>query len=173
MTRLSFTLILGAMLSSGHAADFSIEDESLRPVPAAVARALRVQIRGTDYKECARGKFIGALADLTGNGRNDGWIAKTADGCAWGAATAKIWILKKEQNEYRVVLYYGGQGVILQNSKTNGLRDLVIGSGTTGHYGETAFKFNGRQYKKSKSCAIDLQDPEESRRHPDGMCHVN
>jgi len=173
MPRLSFTLILGALLGSAHAADFSIEDESLRPVPAAVARALRVQIRGTDYKECAMGKFVGAAVDLTGDGREDGWIAKTADGCAWGAASAKIWVLKKERNAYRMVLYYGGQGVTLQKSKTNSLRDLVIASGTAGHYGETAFKFDGRQYKEFKSCAIDLQDPVENKRHPDGTCHAS
>lgn len=152
---------------------FGIEDENLRPVPAAVATALREHVRKTDYRECAQGDFVGSAVDLEGRGRKIDWIAKTADGCAWGAATAKIWVLKNDNVRYRVVLDSGGQVIVLLNSKTNGLRDLTMPSGTAGHYSDALLKFDGVQYKIFKSCAIDLQGTEEIKRHPDGRCHVN
>lgn len=89
------------------------------------------------------------------------------------AATAQIWILKNEKTHYRVVLDDGGQGVVLSNSKTNGLRDLTMPSDTAGHYSDELLKFDGVRYKIFKSCAIDLQDTEEIKKHPDGQCHVN
>jgi hypothetical protein len=152
---------------------FGIEDENLRAVPPAVVMALRAHVRKTDYKDCAQGEFVGTAVDLGGHGRKLDWIAKTADGCAWGAATAKIWILKNEKSHYRVVLDAGGQGVLLSNSKTNGLRDLTMPSGTAGHYSDALLKFDGVQYKVFKSCVIDLQDTEGIKRHPDDQCHVN
>lgn len=165
---------MSAALHPVHAEDgFGIEDDNLRPVPSAVAAALRMHLRNTDYKECANGKFIGSAVDLKGSARKLDWIAKTANGCAWGAATAKIWILKRDRARYRVVLDDGGQGVVLLNTKTNGLRDLRMPSGTAGHYSDAILKFDGRRYKVFRSCVIDLQDPEENRRHPDGQCHVN
>lgn len=145
----------------------------MRPVPPAIATALREDIRRTEYKECAEGEFVGSAVDLEGHNRRLDWIAKTADGCAWGAATAKIWVLKNDRSRYRIVLDSGGQGVVLLNSKTNGLRDLTMPGGAAGHYSDTLLKFDGRQYEVKRSCAIDLQDHEEIKRHPDGRCHLS
>jgi hypothetical protein len=157
-----------------HAEDgFGIEDANLRVVPPTVAMALRAHLEKTDYKDCAQGEFVGSAVDLGGSGLKLDWIAKTADGCAWGAATAKIWILKNEKTYYRVVLDDGGQGVVLSNAKTNGLRDLTMPSGTAGHYSDALLKFDGIQYKVFKSCVIDLEDTEEIKKYPDGQCHVN
>lgn len=156
-----------------HAMDgFGIEDETLRKVPPAVASALRAHVRQTDYKNCAKGDFVGSAVDLDGDGHKLDWIAKTADGCAWGAATAKIWILKKYENRYRVVLDTGGQAIFLLSSKTDGLRDFTMPSGTAGHYSDALLKFDGSRYKIFKSCAIDLQNTDEIKKHPDGRCHV-
>jgi hypothetical protein len=167
------SLLVSTALHPAHAKDdFGIEDENLRRVPPAVASALRAHVRQTDYKDCAQGEFVGSAVDLNGSGRKLDWIAKTANGCAWGAATAKIWILKNEKNHYRVVLDNGGQAVVLSNSKTNGLRDLSMPSGTAGHYSDSLLKFDGSRYKVFKSCAIDLQDAEEVKRHPDRQCHI-
>jgi hypothetical protein len=65
--------------------------------------------------------------------RND-WIAKTADGCAWGAASVAIWVLKREPGGYHVVLFSGGQMVSLRNSKAGDVLDLQIVNQTAGHY---------------------------------------
>ncbi|MGO4377660.1 hypothetical protein [Pseudoduganella sp. RAF53_2] len=171
---LTLSLVAFAAMRPALAVDiFGIEDDNLRPVPSGVEEVLRMYLKHTDYKECADGKFVGSAVDLKGNGQKLDWIAKTADGCAWGANTAKIWILKNEKNRYRIVLYDGGQGVVLLNTKTHGLRDLRMPSGTAGHYSDKLLKFDGRRYKMFRFCFIDLLDPEENKRHPDGRCHVN
>jgi hypothetical protein len=168
------SLVVCAALHPVHAEDgFGIEDDKLRPVPPAVAKALRAHVSKTDYKDCAQGMFVGSTVDLEGSGRKLDWIAKTADGCAWGAATAKIWVLKNEKIHYRIVLDSGGQGVALLKSKTNGLRDLRMPSATAGHYSDALLKFDGLRYEVLRSCIIDWQDAEEIKRHPDGQCHVN
>ncbi|MYN30288.1 hypothetical protein [Duganella levis] len=179
MTKLSYlSLIVMSFLVStafhqAHANDdFGIEDENLFAVPPAVATVLRAYVRQTDYKDCAQGEFIGIAVDLQGSGRKLDWIAKTANGCAWGVATAKIWILKNEKGRYRVVLDIGGQAVILSNSMTHGLRDITMPSGTAGHYSDTLLKFDGSSYKIFKSCSIDLQNPEVIKKHPDSQCHI-
>ena len=171
--RVTALLVVSTALPVYAGDGFGIEDENLRPLPPAVATALRAHVRKTDYKECAQGEFVGSSVDLQGRGRKLDWIAKTADGCAWGAATAKIWVLKRDKIRYRVVLDSGGQGVVLLNSKANGLRNLTMPSGTAGQYSDALLKFNGRRYEVKRSCAIDFQDPEEIKRHPDGRCYVN
>lgn len=162
------SLIMCAARPPIHAEDgFGIEDNQLRAVPPAVATALRAHVSKTDYKDCAQGKFVGSPVDLAGSGHKLDWIAKTADGCAWGSSTAKIWILRNEKIHYRVVLDSAGQGVVLSNSRTKGLRDLEMPTGTAGHFSNALFKFDGLQYIVVKSCTIDLQDTEEIKKHPD------
>ena len=171
---LAATVAVCAALQPACAEDsFGIEDENLRSVPASAAAVLRSHLMNTVYRECATGKFIGVRLALAGTGQESDWIAKTADGCAWGAATAKIWVLKKGKSGFQLVLDDGGQVVLLLKSKTNGLRDLKMASGTTGHYSESLLRFDGRQYKVFKSCEINLQDPNVSKSHPDGQCHIN
>jgi len=145
-------------LHPAHAEEgFGIEDDNLRPAPPAAMKAMRAHISKTEYKDCAQGRFVGSTVDLDGGGRKLDWIAKTADGCGWGASTAKIWILRHEKTRYRVVLDSGGQGVVLLNSKTNGLRDLEMPSGTAGRFSAALFKFDGVRYTVFRSCAVDLQ----------------
>lgn len=127
---------------------------------------------GGEYRDCAKGKFVGSAVDLAGSGRKQDWIAKTADGCAWGVANAKIWVLKHDRTRYRVVLYYGGQAVVFLNAKTHGLHDLTMPSGTAGHYSDTLFKFDGVRYSVFRSFAIDLGNPEEIKQHPNYRCDV-
>lgn len=168
------TVAVCVALPRAHAEDtFGIEDENLRPVPAPVAAVLRTYLKNTDYEECATGKFKGVPVDLAGRGQESDWIAMTADGCAWGAATAKIWVLKRTKTAYRLVLDDAGQDVLLLKSKTNGHRDLRTASGTAGHYSEAVLRYDGQRYKLFKSCAIDLNDPMVDKLHPDGQCHVN
>ena len=70
------------------AQEFNIEDDNLSTLPPAALTAVRAHTKTTPYSECAAGNFIGAAVDLTGHGKKMDWVAKTADGCAWGAATA-------------------------------------------------------------------------------------
>jgi hypothetical protein len=161
------SISLTCWIGSAYASDFNIEDDTLSPLPAAALTAVRAHTRTTDYRECADGEFVGAAVDLTGDGRKVDWVAKTADGCAWGAATAVIWVLKREGNAYRVVLYDGGQVVSLKNAKSHSLRDLEIASGTAGHHSETHFKFNGKTYVQFKSREVNLLDPGECKANAD------
>jgi hypothetical protein len=152
---------------SANASDFNIEDDTLLPLPPTALTAVRAHAMTTDYHECAAGEFIGAAVDLAGEGRKLDWVAKTADGCAWGASSAVIWVLRHEGATYRVVLYNGGQVVSLTDKKSNTLRDLEIASFTAGHYSETYFKFDGKRYKEFKSRNVNFQDPDECKRNPD------
>jgi hypothetical protein len=170
---LATSFVACAVPRPAYADEFGIEDSNLRAVPPAVVTVLRAHLRQTVYKDCAQGAFVGSAVDLDGTGRKLDWIAKTADGCAWGAATAKIWVVRNEKAHYRVVLDGGGQAVVLSSSKTNGLLDLTMPSATAGHYSDALLKFDGVQYKIFKSCSLDLQDTKELQKHPDGQCHVN
>lgn len=150
-----------------YAQEFNIESELLSALPVAALSAVRAHTKTTDYGECAAGGFVGVAIDLAGNGRKVDWVAKTADGCAWGAATAVIWVLKQEGTSYRVVLYSGGQSLGLNGPKSHALRDLEITSGTAGHYAETYFKFDGKLYQEFESRFVNLQDPADCKRNPD------
>jgi hypothetical protein len=152
---------------SARADGFGAEDENLSPLPPAALKAVQAHAMTTDYQECATGGFVGSAVDLSGKGRKTDWVAKTADGCAWGASSVVIWVLKQEGTSYRVVLYNGGQALTLTDTKSHTLRDLKIVAATAGHYSKSHFKFDGKEYKNFKSREVNLQDPVECRRNPD------
>jgi hypothetical protein len=138
-----------------HAEDFkpvfSSEDETQGPLPPDALAAVRAHAKTTQYSDCAAGGFVGSPVDLTGHGKPMDWIAKTADGCAWGAASVAIWVLKRESTGYRVVLFSGGQLVSLNKARPGDVPDLQIVSRTAGHYSKTTYKFDGNFYKEAKS----------------------
>jgi len=77
------------------AAEFNIEDKDLHPLPTGAASVIRQSLpssRYSSYSECNR--FVGKAVDLRGRGQFTDWVAITVDGCAWGAATAVIWVLQ-------------------------------------------------------------------------------
>jgi hypothetical protein len=155
------------LMRAACAQEFNIENDNLSTLPPAALTAVRAHTKTTHYSECAAGNFVGAAVDLTGHGKKMDWVAKTANGCAWGAATAAIWVLRHEGSSYQVVLYSGGQVLSLKAAKSHTLRDLEISSGTAGHYAEAYFKFDGTRYQKFKSREVNLQDPTDCKRNPD------
>jgi hypothetical protein len=165
----------GAFVGPLHAEDFKpvfgSEGGTHRPLPPDALSAVRAHAGTTEYSDCAAGGFVGSAVDLTGHGRPDDWIAETADGCAWGAASVAIWVLKREANGYRVVLFSGGQTVSLNEARAGAVRDLQIVSQTAGHYAQTTYRFDGKAYREAKSRAVDFSDPADCRRNRD-VCDV-
>ena len=158
-----------------HAEDFKpvfgSEDKTRRPLPPDALSAVRAHAKTTEYSDCAAGRFVGSAVDLTGRGQPNDWIAMTADGCAWGAASVAIWVLKREPNVYRVVLFSGGQMVSLSKARAGEVRDLQIVSQTAGHYSQTTYKFNGKTYREAKSRSVDFSDLADCKRNRD-VCDV-
>jgi hypothetical protein len=149
------TVGCSAVIAPLHAEDFSPvfdnEDPALRPLPPEALSAIRAHARTTDYSDCAAGGFVGSAVNFTAGAQPKDWIAKTADGCAWGAASVVIWGLKREPNGYRVVLFSGGQTVSLGRARTGAVRDLQIVSHTAGHTSQTTSRFDGKTYREAKS----------------------
>jgi hypothetical protein len=170
------TVVFGSFIRPLYAGEFKAvfgsEDETKRPLPPDALSAVRAHAKTTDYSDCAAGKFVGSAVDLTGRGQPNDWIAMTADGCAWGAASVAIWVLKREPNGYRVVLFSGGQMVSLSKAKADEVRDLQIVSQTAGHYSQTTYKFDGKAYREAKSRSVDFSDPADCKRNRD-VCDVH
>lgn len=151
---------------------FGSEDASQRALPRDALSAVRKHARKTDYGDCAAGEFIGSSVSLTSHGEPNDWIAMTADGCAWGASSVVIWVLKREPKGYRVVLFSGGQMVSLSRPRAGKVRDLQIVSQTAGRYSQTTYTFVGKNYKKASSRFVDLSDPADCKRNRD-VCEAH
>jgi hypothetical protein len=164
-----------SLVGSLHAEDFKpvfgSEDDTMPHLPPDALAAVRAHARTTEYKDCADGDFVGSAVDLSGHGQARDWIAKTADGCAWGASSVTIWVLKREPTGYRVVLFSGGQTVGLRRAPTGASPELEIVSATAGSYAQTIYKFNGKVYKESASRFVDLTDPAACKRNRDVCGH--
>lgn len=177
-----FQWILIAIIGSSaftaplHAEDFKPvfgnEDETQRPLPPDALTVVRTHAKTTQYSDCAAGGFVGSAVDLTGHGKPNDWIAKTADGCAWGAASVAIWVLKRGPGGYRVVLFSGGQMVSLNRARAGEVPDLQIVSQTAGHYSQTTYKFDRGTYREAASRSVDLSDPADCKRNRD-VCDVH
>lgn len=157
----------GALRAADFTPAFGSEDDNLQPLPPAALAAVRAHAATTDYRDCAAGGFIGAAVDLAGQHRPRDWIAKTADGCAWGAASVVIWVLKHEDHGYRVVLFGSGQAVNLERAKPGAVADLQFIDATAGHYAETIYRYDGKAYRELRSRLVDLSDPADCKRNPD------
>lgn len=164
---LGFGAMIGALHAENFESVFGSEDPALRPLPPEALAAVRAHARTTDYSDCATGGFVGTAVDLTGQGQARDWIAKTENGCAWGASSVVIWVLKREPDGYHVVLYSGGQVVSLQKAGAGKVADLQIISRTAGHYAETNYRFDGKTYTESGSRLVDLSDPADCKRNRD------
>jgi hypothetical protein len=172
VTMVGFSSFIGPLHAENFEPVFGSEDETQRPLPPDALSAVRAHAKTTEYRDCAAGKFVGSAVDLTGHGQSNDWIAKTADGCAWGAASVAIWVLKRESNGYRVVLFSGGQVVSLNRARAGEVRDLQIVSRTAGHYSQATYKFDGRIYGEAKSRSVDFSDPADCKRNRD-VCDVH
>ena len=167
-----FSSFIGPLHAEDFKAVFGSEDGTNRPLPPDALSAVRAHAKSTEYSDCAAGKFVGSAVDLAGRGQSNDWIAMTADGCARGASSVAIWVLKKEPSGYRVVLFSGGQMVSLSTAIAGKVRDLQIVSQTAGHYAQTTYKFDGKTYGEAKSRLVDLSDPADCKRNQD-VCDVH
>lgn len=169
---IGFSSFVGPLHAEDFKPVFGSEDEALRPLPPDALSAVRAHAKTTEYSDCAEGMFVGSPVDLSGHGQPNDWIAKTADGCAWGAASVAIWVLKRGPDGYRVVLFSGGQMVSLNRPQAGKVPDLQIVSQTAGHYSQTTYKFDGKTYIEAKSRSVDFSDPADCKRNRD-VCDVH
>lgn len=172
MTAVGLSSITGPLHAEDFEPVFGNEDETHRLLPPEALSVVRAHAKTTQYSDCAAGKFVGSAVDLTDRGQPNDWIAMTADGCAWGAASAAIWVLKRDSVGFHVVLFSGGQMVSLSKVAAGAVRDLQIVSQTAGHYAQSTYKFDGKNYVEAKSRTVDLSDPADCKRNRD-VCNVH
>lgn len=162
-------IILGwlVLLTTVLADDFNIEDDKLLPIPTEATSAIQADKSFSDYKHEGCNHLVGTSVDLSGAGNQTDWIATTAKGCAWGAASGPIWVLHSSSGIYKVVLASGGHNLTLGKSKQNGLRHLAISSGTAGWYSESLLKFDGEKYIVTRTRDVNFGDPDDCQKNKD------
>jgi len=67
--------------------------------------------------------------------------------CLIGANTAQMWVLRKTQASFQVVLSQTGLGMNVLSTRTRGLRDITIGAAVGGYDDEIEYKFDGKSYQ--------------------------
>jgi len=79
----------------------------------------------------------------------EGEISQNA--CLVGANTAQVWILRKTQNGFRLVLSQIAHDLEVLPTKTNGLRDIRLGALVGGYVDMVYYKFDGQSYEIARS----------------------
>jgi hypothetical protein len=152
--------------------EFGIEleaDPILRPVelPRAALDALSKDERvasclrhnGLRPEELPANWFIGSEILLDGPYESDlvvlpggrppntpaGEISQNA--CLYGANTAQMWVLRKNQNGFQLVWSQLGLGMNVLSTRTNGLRDIQVGAAVGGYSDSIDYKFDGHLYQ--------------------------
>jgi hypothetical protein len=67
--------------------------------------------------------------------------------CLVGANTAQFWVLRKMRKGFTTVLSQIAHGLEVQQSKTNGLRDIRLDSVVGGYADTVDYKFDGQSYE--------------------------
>jgi hypothetical protein len=67
--------------------------------------------------------------------------------CLVGANTAQMWVLRKNQNGFQLVLSQIGLGMSVLSTRTNGLRDIQLGAAVGGYSDSIDYKFEGQLYE--------------------------
>ena len=67
--------------------------------------------------------------------------------CFLGANTGQMWVLRKTEHGFKLVLSQYGLGMGVLATKTNGLRDVQIGAIVGGYDDSIDYKFDGESYK--------------------------
>ncbi len=71
--------------------------------------------------------------------------------CLVGANTAQVWVLRKTQNGFRLVLSQISHDLEVLSTKTNGLRDIRLGALVGGHVDTVYYRFDGQSYEIARS----------------------
>lgn len=131
-----------------HAQEINIEDDNLSMVPTKFLNLLRSF--DSDYSDC---DYIGTTIVLDNNPQTTYWFLTTKDACGWGTALGPIWLLSETDSHYCIILSDGGYSLSIERTKSNGLFDIKITSGTSGWLQEDQWRYDGNKYKK-----VNLKD---------------
>src|SRR5687767_7413314 len=104
-------LVAGIAISTAApAADLTVEDEDLVRLPRKVAAAIRIHPTFSEYKADGCNELTGKRVQLREKGPG-AWVATTANGCAWAAASAPIWVVHRRSGGYAVIVRTDGYDV--------------------------------------------------------------
>jgi len=67
--------------------------------------------------------------------------------CLAGANTAQMWVLRKTQTGFQIVLSQIGLGLNVLSTKTRDFRDISVGAMVGGYGSEIEYKFDGKSYQ--------------------------
>jgi hypothetical protein len=114
---------------------------------------------GLNAKELPGNWFVASEIHLDGPNETDlvvlpgGPLPNTPAGeispnaCFLGANTAQMWVLRKTQRGFKLVLSQIGLGMTVIATRTNGLRDVQVGAAVGGYGDSIEYKFDGQSYK--------------------------
>ena len=142
-----------------HAATFVVEDDALVPIPQPAVSAIGHTSAGipTNYedKPC---EFVGKAVSLSSEVSEPlDWVATTKNACSWAASAAPIWVLRRLDSGYRVVLFHVAYDLTLGRETQNGLRHIATARATAARAESQLWKFDGEEYRcKSESLGVSL-----------------
>lgn len=122
-----------------------------------VARCL--ERNGLSAKELPSNWFVASGIHLDGPDEADlvvlpgGRLPDTPKGtispnwCLVGANTAQMWVLRKTQIGFQLVLSQIGLGMSVLSTRTSGFRDIRVGAAVGGYYDAIDYKFDGKLYQ--------------------------
>lgn len=126
---------------------FGIEDPALQPVPNDVAVTLAAF--ESNIPEMATCSYIGQSLPLSAStNKLEFVVATTQAPCGCGAYLCPIYVLRKSQGAYEVILNWSGYGLSIKKGIHHGLNSLEILAGSAGHSENTVWRFNGKKYEK-------------------------
>jgi hypothetical protein len=124
---------------------------------ASVASCLENE--GLSPEELPANWFVSSEIHLGGANESDlvvlpgGRLPDTPEGeispnaCFLGANTGQMWVLRKTQSGFQLVLSQIGLGMSILTTRTNGLRDIEVGAAVGGYDDSIDYKFDGESYK--------------------------
>ncbi len=118
-----------------------LENESLSPkeLPANWFVASEIHLDGANESDLV------VLPSVRLPGTPEGEISTNS--CLSGANTAQMWVLRKTQPGFKLVLSQIGLGMSVLATRTNGLRDIEVGAAVGGYIDSVDNKFDGDSYK--------------------------
>jgi len=114
---------------------------------------------GLSPKELPANWFVASEIHLDGANESDlvvlpgGRVPDTPEGeispnvCFLGANTGQMWVLRKTQSGFQLVLSQIGLGISMLTTRTNGFRDIEIGAVVGGYEDSIDYKYDGESYK--------------------------
>jgi hypothetical protein len=128
-----------------YAAEFCIEDATLKPVPREAAKAILAWEKEQEFKKCGfEGKTMSL--SLPGMGTFRALVVTTSGGCCCGNALCPIWVLQPRGSSYSILLSDGGYCMKIGKQKQGKAPDIRFQASTAGWSQESIWKFDGKRY---------------------------